>query len=109
MLNVKKLLTKLIPKEKTVSGNTDSNGNLSLGLTDSTAKAIVSATGTNYVYIPFVYMGNWYVKTVSSNSTSTPIISEHVDVTVKYLGGGVLHNLIYVNLRSLLRKAVVVC
>lgn len=88
MLNIKKLFTKLTPKIKTMTGTTDSNGNLSLGLSDSAAKSIIGITGSNFVYIPFVYAGNWYAKTVSSNSASTPVVNENVNVSIKYLGGG---------------------
>ena len=109
MLNTKKLFTKLIPKIKTMTGTTDSNGNLSLGLSDSAAKSIIGVTGSNYVYIPFVYAGNWYAKTVSSNSQSTPVVNESVSVSIKYLRGGVYRNNNYVNIRPLLRKVVGVC
>lgn len=87
MLNTKKLFTKLIPKIKTMTGTTDANGNLSLGLSESAAKSIIGVTGSNYVYIPFVYAGNWYAKTVSSNSQATPVVNESVSVSIKYLRG----------------------
>lgn len=70
---------------KTVSAATDSNGNLSLGLSLSTAKAIISVHGSNYVFIPFVYSNNWYAKVMSSNSSHTSIVSESVSVTVLYV------------------------
>lgn len=108
MLNIKKLFTKLTPKIKTMTGTTDSNGNLSLGLSDSAAKSIIGITGSNFVYIPFVYAGDWYAKTVSSNSASTPVVNENVNVSIKYLGG-VYRKANYVNLRPLLGKAVAVC
>lgn len=70
---------------KTLTGTTDANGNLSLGLSTSAASSIVSVVGSNYVSTPFVYSGNWYAKVVSSNSSSTPIVSESVSVTIKYI------------------------
>lgn len=73
------------PKTKTLTGTTDANGNLSLGLSTSAASSVVSVVGSNYVYTPFVYSGNWYAKVVSSNSASTPIVSESVSVTIKYI------------------------
>ena len=103
MLNTKKLFTKLIPKIKTMTGTTDANGNLSLGLSESTAKSIIGITGSNYVYIPFVYAGNWYAKTVSSNSQSTPVINESVSVSIKYLRGGYIVRLIMSTASRLVR------
>lgn len=70
---------------KTLTGTTDANGNLSLGLSTSGASSVISVVGSNYVYTPFVYSGNWYAKVVSSNSSSTPIVSESVSVTIKYI------------------------
>ena len=87
MLSTKKLFTKLIPKIKTKTGTTDSNGNLALGLSSSDAKAILNVTGNNYAYIPFIYAGNWYSKTMSSNSTHTAVANENVSVSITYLGG----------------------
>ena len=104
MLDVKKLLTKLLPKIKTTSGTTDNNGNLSLGLSESAAKSIISVVGSNYVFTPFVYAGNWYAKVVSSNSSHTSVRNEAVSVSITYWGG-VFHKPLYVNCR----KVVAVC
>lgn len=108
MLSTKKLFTKLIPKIKTMTGTTDSNGNLALGLSSSAAESILSMNGSNYVYIPFVYAGYWYAKTISSNSLHTAVANEQVSVSITYWGG-VLRNLNYVNLLTPCRKVVGVC
>lgn len=70
---------------KTVSGTTDSNGNLSLGLTPTSAKGIVSVYGSDFVYVPFVYSNNWYAKTMSSNSSHSAVVNQGVNVIVIYL------------------------
>ena len=86
------ILNKVLPigwvaptKTKTLTATTDSNGNLALGLSASTVQSVISVVGSNYVYIPFVYSGNWYAKVVSSNSVHTAIVSESVSVTISYL------------------------
>ena len=88
MLNIKKLFAKSLPAIKTVSGTTDNNGNISLSLSKSGARAIISVDGSNYSYIPFVYQGNWYAKVVSSSPTHPAIINVHVDIEISYIRGG---------------------
>ena len=70
---------------KTVTGTTDSNGNLSLGLTPTSAKAVISVYGSDFVYVPFVYSNNWYAKTMSSNSAHSAVTNQSVNVTITYL------------------------
>lgn len=70
---------------KDVSGTTDSNGNLSLGLTPTSAKGIISVYGSDFVYVPFVYSNNWYAKTMSSDSSHSAVTNQGVNVIVIYL------------------------
>ena len=94
MLNLKKWMTKVNQwinlnkiRRTTVTGTTDSNGNLKLTLPEN-ATVIIFAYDSERVFIPFWYRGYWYVRVQSTNAAGTAMTSTSITCTVFYIVGG---------------------
>lgn len=120
MLNTKKLLTKLLSRKLVVQR-----------VQAATATNVPANGGTAWVQVPYpstlkpICVCGYYldggsgctVYNMSCTDTYASFALRNAQSTVNSVKvavdvltwGGVLHNLVYVNLRPLLRKAVVVC
>ena len=71
-------------KSKTLSGTTDGNGNLDLGLSASDADMILRIDNNYFVFIPFIYQGKWYARSQNSNEAGTATVNHTMNVTIIY-------------------------
>lgn len=71
--------------QTTVTGTTDANGNLSLGVLPYGAKLIVFVWDNVHVFIPFRYNGSWYVRVQISDAAGTACPNDNISCSVYYI------------------------
>lgn len=92
MLDVKKLITKILKriatKSVTVTGTTNGNGALYLSTIPPNANIVcIQSSSSDHLAIPFYYSNNtWYAKVVSWRTLAN-VNSTSVTLTVRYWGG----------------------
>lgn len=71
--------------QTTITGTTDANGNLSLGVLPYGAKVIVFVWDNIHVFIPFRYSGSWYARVQKSDAAGTAYQNGNVSCSVYYI------------------------
>lgn len=110
MLNVKKLLTKILKSLNgtvtTVTATTGSTGNAQLSIPSSARNVAVEGMGGAYMGIPFKSGSTWYVKVVAWNNSSAlaPVANTNVTMTIRYVCGGGIVSTVFSMLSAALER-----